>query len=248
MIIRTTAVAAIGLCVTACIPQIPTPGPPSAGPWFTSSLDVTAITPTAKLKVGRVYRDGAGSGIRLANGAVLSEICEDDFLQTNALKLVDAGVARKDAGSNGGSYSQNMTIKPKIGGLGWDLIIGTVGGGYSTDVKIDYTKLTSVETGPGTREIILGAIGSDCRKTIAAHQKARRKVYILTRAIRTDEATVTLTGDAGLEFGTARNAGQSGANTNVSTPSGTVGGKNTEVFKQNLVFLGVNMGDPVIAR
>lgn len=242
---QTPGAVALSLCLTACIPAVPTPGAPSAGPYAMRALGATAVTPTTGLKVGRIYRDGPGDGIQLSNGATLSEICERDFRETNALKLVEAGVTVKDAGSNGGSYYQQVSVKPKIGGIGWDLVVGTIGGGYTTNVKIDYTKLSFVEAGEGTREVVLGAIGTRCRERIASHRKAGRNVYILARGVRTDEATITLFGEAGIETGTSRSAGRSSADANVTTQTSSVGASNTEMFKQNLVFLGVNAGDPV---
>jgi hypothetical protein len=236
----------LGLLVSGCVSgHVPTLSPPGAGPYAISALGATAIAPTTEVRVGRIYRSGAGAGIRLSDGTILSELCPNDFRDTAALRLVDAGVVVSDAGSAGGSYSQHMSVKPKVGGLGWDLVFGTIGGGYSTDAKIEYSKLANVKPREGSREIILSSIGANCKADIRKHRKAGRLSYILSRGVRTDEATITLTGDFGIDGSTGRSAGRSGENANVSTPSGSIGANNTEVFKQNNVFLGVDLGAPI---
>lgn len=243
---RVAAAMFAGFFVSACtsgVAQIAEV--PQSGPQLMNRMKVVTMAPTPDLKVGRIYRNKAGGedSISIAGGQQLLELCPDDFAQIDALKLVESAVSTRDAGSNGGSFHQVVSLKPKIGGLGWDILIGNISGEYTTNAKIEYAKLSIVEAPPAARSVVLQSIGRKCRNLIAEHRRAGRSIYVIGRAIRTAEATVTISGKVGIGVGTT--PGRVGPSASQATPGGEGSVETTEVFKQDNAYIGLSLGAPV---
>lgn len=189
------------------------PGGVGQIPPGTHVLNQTPIIPTTNLKVGHLYFEGTGQrpAFQLADGTVYSEICYNDFMQTNALKNIRQYIAVSDTPY----YSESTTtigdtFSANVTGIKFNIFSAGAKANFNPSDKLKVIDARAVTLSLAGIEIVRKSIGAACRNELA-----NKKVILIADATRADSAVITSTRSFG-----------AGGSVNVG---GTVGGSGTSV-------------------
>lgn len=185
---RFLGAASLIVLLSGCDPQLRA-GPPSVE----LPPGQNKLVPTSYVKVGRIYRQGRGEHpYLLLNGKdVYSEICWDDFLETNALanistKYVVAGDLVSPEAKSSLSFDVGATYSVDVLGKA-----GTVGGGVNPSSEYTLTNVRQVFLTEAGSKLIREKIADGCKAEIRKNLKAGRKVFITAEGLRADSGKQT---------------------------------------------------------
>lgn len=152
------------------------------------------VVPTAYAMVGRLYREGAGERPWLitSNGDIFSEICWNDFIETAALRELDAQHVVPTANVIHPRAVSSLSIGGSLSGggilSGLPVQVGASAAPQSSYELNDLRLVVLTETG---QEIIRDNLGPNCQELKRSHRAAGRDILLLVEGLRADSGRQT---------------------------------------------------------
>lgn len=156
MIIRAAALAAVGATLVGCTAQT------IAQKALGGDAIKVASAPLSRIVAPGIYRISQGK-----RGAVLSQICSNDFLQQNALKALTPTQLQSDATIEDDNPYRGLFITVPPFGVG----VGSAGGTLSPRITVDRAakyKISTIAEGytGNLADYMINNVASNCRRDL----------------------------------------------------------------------------------